>query len=268
MKQRLLDALTEAFLKVNETRGGLEEVEGDNIFGEVPTNADLAADEAFFSSLKDLFSLYASEERGVAEGDGDLVAVADPIDGSVNMERGSSRFCSAVSLYPDKSELSIGDCLATGILDFSDSSAYIFDDGLSRFLWDGSKFAESEVKTGEPEGVLLVDLCLDFVKSEKNSAERISSLLSKQLFPVALMPGSAILDILSVRLRRAEGRAVLEQKTLDLFAAGRAAGECHSFVSPAEISTDRLSEEMGAKRACLLFSSKKKLELVKRELGF
>lgn len=99
-------------------RTALAAFEGHGLSGGRPTQygLDLVADAAACSVLLDAGLSVFSEESG-RQGDGELLAVIDPVDGSTNADRGIPFYCVSICVLDDQGpRVSMVEGLPTGVV--------------------------------------------------------------------------------------------------------------------------------------------------------
>jgi myo-inositol-1(or 4)-monophosphatase len=123
-EKHLVDATERVWKKVSPlaSEGGRGRVVGVGASGDRTIYADKLAEDELLESLAAAGGVsILSEEAGVRGGDGDAIAIVDPLDGSSNFELGIPFYCTSVAIIDGRS---LGDATVGVVRDLVSGDVY------------------------------------------------------------------------------------------------------------------------------------------------
>jgi len=243
------------FLALKEANKSIRKAKGRPLnrgaFGHITYDVDKLAEEAIVKVLKEKLSNISivSEEMGYLEGEGELLALIDPIDGTTNYLRGLPFYASTLLISKGKK---YKDVIACGVFDHSSKNFYFAQRGLGAF--------KNKKKIRVKDKLDLSEALICFEPKTVN--EGLYELINKTKYPRFL--GSAALETVYV----AEGKvdAFVETRahlrSFDCLAALTIVKEAGGFIKVFNLDLENFDLTSKDKLAYIVTGSKKLEEII------
>ncbi len=194
MAQALAAAAYDAWRGI-QARSDLHEKVGKGAGGNATSRADAVLEAAILEAAKPFGMSVLSEEAGFVKGDGPLLAVVDPLDGSRNAGRGIPFHCTSVAVGPATGRL--GDLRAGVVRNLVTGDLYEATKGGGALL-NGKAIAPRPFDSKE----FLLGTIADYAEAEIEEAHRRPGRHIRDLGSAALemcLVGTGALDAFHVR---------------------------------------------------------------------